>query len=194
MRIYRQCRLWHGYLSAFAFAALLFFAVTGIALNHPRWFSATQPSNPPTKLTLTSSQLQELRDSPMPAETLTNLVAVRTTLYGTYKDGAVATDRVFARLRGARGSSDIRADLKDGSVVVTLQRATTLGLFNALHRGEQAGKAWQTFIDIVAVALIVLSLIGYTIFFSMQARLKTALFVTALTLLGTAALFVALVR
>ncbi len=194
LRIYRQCRLWHGYLSAFAFAALLFFAATGIVLNHPRWFTTNEPSSPPVKLTLTSSQLQELHDSQTPPETLTRIVAEQTTLYGTYKDGATAMDQVFARLRGARGSSDIRANLKDGSVVVTLERATTVGLLNALHRGEQAGAAWQAFIDIVAVVLIVLSLAGYTIFFSMIARLKTALLITSLTLLGTVMLFVVVVQ
>src|SRR5690242_20539981 len=35
---YRQCRLWHGWLSAFAFLALMFFSATGLLLNHPEWF------------------------------------------------------------------------------------------------------------------------------------------------------------
>jgi uncharacterized protein len=38
--LYRQSRKWHGYLSALAFLALIFFSVTGIMLNHPGWFSA----------------------------------------------------------------------------------------------------------------------------------------------------------
>ena len=28
VNFYRQCRLWHGYLSAFAFIALMFFSLT----------------------------------------------------------------------------------------------------------------------------------------------------------------------
>jgi uncharacterized protein len=193
LRFYRQCRLWHGYLSAFAFAALLFFAVTGAALNHPDWFALSNPRTPPVQLTLTSSQLQALRDSPAPAEKLTEIVADQTTLYGEYKDGATAVNQIFARLRGARGSSDIRANLSDGSVVVTVERATTIGLLNALHRGEQAGAAWRVFIDILAGILIAVSLVGYAIFFSMTARLKTALLITGLSLLGTVALFTVVV-
>jgi hypothetical protein len=194
LRFYRQCRLWHGYLSAFAFAALLFFAVTGIVLNHPNWLAATEPRGAPVKLTLTSSQLQELRSAQAPAEMLTDMIAARTTLYGVFKGSDTEMDQIFVRLRGARGSSDIRANLRDGTVVVMSERATTTGLLNALHRGEQAGTAWRAFIDIAAGILIAVSLVGYTIFVSMSARLKTALFITGLSVLGMVMLFVAAVR
>ena len=40
--LYRQCRAWHGYLSAFAFIALMFFSATGILLNHPDWIARVQ--------------------------------------------------------------------------------------------------------------------------------------------------------
>ena len=194
LRFYRQCRLWHGYLSAFAFAALLFFAVTGIVLNHPNWFAANEPRSPPVKLTLTSSQLQELRTAPAPAQMLAKIVAERITLYGRYQDGEAEMDQIFVRLRGARGSSDIRANIRDGSIIVTSERATTAGLLNALHRGEQAGAAWRTFIDIAAGILIVLSLVGYAIFFSMRTRLTTALLITGVSVLGIVMFFVAVVR
>jgi hypothetical protein len=193
-RFYRQCRLWHGYLSAVAFAALLFFAATGIALNHPNWFATKQPRTVPVKLTLTSSQLQELRGVHAPAEMLTRMIGEQTTLYGEYQDGEAEMDQIFVRLRGARGSSDVRADLRDGSVVVVSERASAIGLLNALHRGEQAGAAWRIFIDIAAGVLIALSLVGYTIFLSMSARLRTALFITGLSVLGIVMLFVAAVR
>ena len=194
LRVYRQCRLWHGYLSAVAFAMLLFFAATGVLLNHPTWFTAKAPPVQEQKLTLTPPQLQELRKSQAPAEILTRIVADQTTLYGEYKDGAVAMEQVFARLQGARGSSDIRANLSDGSVVVEVEQATGIALLNALHRGELAGTAWRTFIDIAAGVLIVLSLVGYVIFFSMSARLSTALLITGSSVLGVVTLFVAMVR
>jgi hypothetical protein len=187
---YRQCRLWHGYLSAFAFATLLFFAATGIVLNHPNWFATKGLRTVPVKLMLTSSQLQELRNAHAPAEMLTKMIREQATLYGEYKDGETGMDQIFVRLRGARGSSDVRADLRDGSVVVVSERATAMGLLNALHRGEQAGTAWRIFIDIAAGILIVLSLVGYTIFLSMSARLRTALLITGLSVLGIMMLFV----
>jgi uncharacterized protein len=181
---YRQCRLWHGYLSAFAFGALLFFAATGMALNHPNWFAANESQGPLTTLTLTSSQLQQLRQAQAPGPLLTRMVAEQMRLYGEYQDGATELDQIFVRLRGARGSSDIRANLRDGSIIVVSGRATALGLLNALHRGDQTGAAWRTFIDVAAGMLIVLSLVGYAIFFSMSARLTTALLITGISTLG----------
>src|SRR5579871_5645788 len=118
LRIYRQCRMWHGYLSACAFVALLFFATTGIALNHPRWFAASEGPAAPVRLTLTASQLQELHRASEPAKRLTQMLAAQTTLYGDYKEGAAESDQLFVRLRGARGSSDIRANLREGTVII----------------------------------------------------------------------------
>jgi len=194
LRFYRQCRLWHGYLSAFAFAALLFFAATGLLLNHPNWFAANEPRGPPVKLTLTPAQLQQLRSAQTPAPILARMVGERTTLYGEFQDGETEMDQLFVRLRGARGSSDIRANIRDGSITVLSERATTSGLLNALHRGEQTSAAWRLFIDISAAVLIVLSLVGYAIFFSMSTRLSTALVITGLSLIGTVMFYLAVVR
>jgi hypothetical protein len=193
LRFYRQCRIWHGYLSAFAFIALLFFAITGVMLNHPNWFASNEPRSA-ENLVLTPAQLQEVRASESPAELLTRFVADKTTLYGDYVDGAVAAGQVFVRLRGARGASDIRANLDDGSVRVTVERATTIGLLNALHRGETAGTAWQAYIDIIGGILIAMSLAGYAIFLSMSARLKPALLITASSVIATVLLFAVAVR
>jgi len=194
LSFYRQCRLWHGYLSAFAFIALLFFAVTGIFLNHPEWFKAKTPTLNESSLTLTPAQLQVVRDAERPAEALHKIVAEHAALYGEYKNGEVAAGQVFVRLQGARGSSDIRATLDDGSVAITTERATTIALLNALHRGELTGATWRAVIDIAAGVLIVLSLVGYLIFLSMNSRLKTALLITGASVLATLALFATMVR
>jgi hypothetical protein len=194
-RIYRQFRLWHGYLSAFAFIALLFFAATGILLNHPTWFAAERPRSEPTRITLTPAQLQEIRAAPKPAQRLTALLAKQTTLYGQYEEGDVEQDQISLRLRGARGSSDVSANLRDGSVMIVTERATTSGMLNALHRGEHAGAPWRLFIDIAAGILIVLSLLGYGIFFSLiSKRLRTALIITGVSAVAIVVFFIALGR
>jgi len=194
-QFYRQCRIWHGYLSALAFAALLFFAVTGILLNHPDWVSAEEPQSPPVKLSLTDSQRQEIGRAQEPARLLTEMLAKQTTLYGEYEDGYADRDQISVRLRGSRGSSSVRANLRNGEVTVVSARATTAGLLNALHRGEHAGAAWRMLIDVAAGILIVLSLVGYAIFFSMTSkRFRTGLALTAASMLGIVVLFIALVR
>jgi hypothetical protein len=193
-QIYRQCRIWHGYLSAFAFAALLFFSVTGLLLNHPDWFTSEAPPIEESTFALTSQQLEEVRGAPAPAEALARIVADRATLYGEFKDGTVAGEEVFVRLQGARGSSDIRANTADGSVIVTSEEATTLALMNALHRGETAGAAWRLSIDVVAIVMIAVALAGYAIFLSMSGKLRTALLISAGSILSAIVLFFVFVK
>jgi hypothetical protein len=38
---YRHARYVHGWLSAFAFLVLIFFALTGLFLNNPDWFKSS---------------------------------------------------------------------------------------------------------------------------------------------------------
>ena len=49
---YRLARDWHGYLSALAFLALIFFASTGVLLNHPGLLQGEPPAPVETAFTL----------------------------------------------------------------------------------------------------------------------------------------------
>lgn len=193
-RIYRQCRIWHGYLSAFAFAALLFFAATGLVLNHPDWFESESAPIEEAEFALTADQLAEVRASAAPAEVLARIAAEHATLHGEYKDSTVAGDQVFVLLQGVRGSSDIRANLADGSVVVASERATSIAVLNALHRGETAGAVWRASIDVIAIVLIVVALAGYAIFLSMSGKLRTALLISASSVVAAIVVFFAFVK
>ena len=193
-RIYRQCRLWHGYLSAFAFAALLFFATTGLILNHPDWFAGAAPPLQESTFALTQAQLEQVRVAAVPGEVLARIAAEHATLHGEYKDGTVAGDQIFVRLQGARGSSDIRANTTDGSVAVATEAATAVAVMNALHRGETAGAAWRLSIDVMAIVMIVVALAGYAIFLSMSGKLRTALLISAASIAAALVVFLLFVR
>jgi hypothetical protein len=193
-RIYRQCRIWHGYLSAFAFAALLFFSATGLLLNHPDWFTSDTPPLEETTFALTAQQLEAIKSSSTPAESLAHTAADHATLYGEYKDGTVAGDQIFVRLQGVRGSSDIRANTTDGSVVVVAEAATSIAVVNALHRGESAGAAWRASIDVMAIVMIAVALAGYAIFLSMSGKLRTALLISASSIVAAIVMFYVFVK
>jgi hypothetical protein len=59
---------------------------------------------------------------------------------------------------------------------------------NDLHRGKNAGAVWRAAIDVAAVLLIALSLIGYVLFFSLRFRLGASLLLTASSLAAMAGL------
>ncbi len=179
--IQRQLRVWHGWLSAFAFLALIFFAATGIVLNHPDWLDARLAPPVITTVTLAPGDLSAVRLAAEPGVELTELVGRRTRLVGLYQDGQVVEGEVYVRLQGVRGTSNLRADLATGAVLVSVDKRPLLGVLNELHRSETARWPWQVFVDVIAGVLIVTALAGFALFLTMKTRLKTALALTALS-------------
>lgn len=186
---YRYCRIVHGWLSALAFLLLCFFAFTGLVLNHPEW--TTGKSAPPveTKFRLSPEELDAIRDAEEPAQKLVEIASKHTAIKGAFNAGDQVGRELFVKLRGVRGESDIRAHMPSGNVTTIVSSEPGLKLLNELHRGEHAGSTWRTVIDISAVVLIALSIIGYLIFFSLRFRLRTALLLTAGSAIGAVAVF-----
>ena len=180
--IYRQSRTWHGYLSAFAFLTLIFFAITGLFLNHPEWFEAKgeQPSNDRT-IQLAPADVATAQKAADPSRALTELVRKQQPLIGAYQSGEVIDTEAMIRLEGPKGSSDIIVDLSTGAAEVTVKKARFIDTINELHRGKNSGAAWKAIIDISAILILALSIIGYVLFFSLRFRLRTSLILTVVT-------------
>jgi len=81
-------------------------------------------------------------------------------------------------------------DMKTGHADLRIRKADAVSMLDDLHRGKGAGKAWGWLIDMTGVLLLVLSLIGYVLFFTMRSRLRTALVLTGLSVAALAGLFV----
>jgi hypothetical protein len=194
--VFRQLRLWHGYLSAIAFLALIFFSATGILLNHPPDPDAAGAEAPPATRTImltADERARVLAAAEKPAE-LARIVAGREKLAGAFLQGEVVGDDLFVRFQGVKGTSDLIGHLATGEVEVTVSEANPVSVMNELHRGERAGPAWRFAIDAIAVVLIVMSLIGWAIFLTLRLRLMTALVLTGLSGAALAGLFVFVVH
>lgn len=191
---YRQSRIWHGYLSAFAFLALIFFALTGLLLNHPDWLAAaSRPKDIERKLTLPAQALETARKAPDPSRALVAAVERETPLRGAFQSGEIVDGEAMIRLEGVTGSTDLLVDMEAGAVEATIARADAVTTLNELHRGKNAGAVWKLLIDIAAVTIFALSVVGYVLFFSLRFRLRTSLVLTAVSLgamVGAFVLFV----
>jgi uncharacterized protein len=192
---YRYCRFVHGWLSAFAFVALCFFSFTGLLLNHPEWFSGSAPNVIKQNFTLSQSEIQQVRAATQPSRALVTLAASRSSLQGELKEGDadenVVGNELFVRMQGVRGTSFLRADLASGALEVTIETPSALSMLNELHRAERAGKSWRLTVDVIAIVLMALSLVGYLIFLSMYGtRLRTAILLTMGSALGMGLIFV----
>lgn len=181
--IYRQSRNWHGYLSAFAFLTLMFFAATGLILNHPEWIEAKgeQPSADRT-VQIAPADLAAAKAAADPSRAMAELVRRQTPLIGGYQSGEVVDEEAMIRLEGPKGSSDIIVDLSTGQAEVTTKSARLIDTLNELHRGKNASQAWKAVIDISAILVLALSIIGYILFFTLRFRLKTSLILTGVSL------------
>jgi hypothetical protein len=186
--LHRQLRLWHGYLSAFAFLALLFFAATGIALNHPNLFEAGRGPARQAVVQLTPGELAQVRAAHEPGPRLAAIVGRRVALRGLFQDAQTQGGVFYVTLQGVRGISDIRADLATGRVEITVDPQPLLGVLNELHRAETARWPWRVFVDVVGVVLIATSLLGYALLLMQRFRLRTALVITGLSLVTIATL------
>ena len=192
--LYRTMREWHGYVSAFAFLWMLFFAVTGILLNHPGLLRADAPPLASRTIALSPAEVAAIRAAPKPAERLVATIGAKTKLKGALTSGDVVGDEIFARMQGAGGTSDVRASLAAGTAEVTVEARPALAVLNELHRGELAGSAWRLMIDIAAGSLIVAAVAGFILFFSLRFRLRTVLILVGVSAAVATAVFVAMVR
>lgn len=189
---YRLARMLHAYLSAFAFLALIFFAATGLLLDHPDWLQGAKPAERETVVRLPAAELAAARASPDPSRALAAAVGRRTPLVGAYKSAETEAGAALIHLEGVRGVSDIDLDTATGEARVTLAPATAVTVIGELHRGRKSGAAWRWVIDLSAALILALSLIGYVLFFSLRFRLRTSLILTATSLLVLAGVFLLL--
>lgn len=179
---YRLCRMLHAYLSAFAFLALIFFAATGLLLNHPDWWQGAKPRERELTTRLPAAELSQALAAREPPRALAAAARRRLRLLGAFKDGSVEDGDAVLRLEGAKGTTDLDVDTRSGAVHATVQPATAANIIEELHRGRASGAAWRWVIDVSAVLVLALSLIGYVLFFSLRFRLRTSLVLTAISL------------
>jgi hypothetical protein len=186
---YRLCRMLHAYLSAFAFLALIFFSITGLLLDHPDWLQ--KPAREAElKLTVPPAVLAQAARAKDPNAALAAAVARMTPLVGAYRSGEAEDGQANLRFQGVKGASTILLDLKTGQADVTVEHATALTVIGDLHRGKNASVPWRAVIDVSAILVLALSVIGYVLFFSLRFRLRTSLILTAVSLAVLIGIFV----
>jgi hypothetical protein len=186
---YRLCRMLHAYLSAFAFLALIFFSITGLLLDHPEWMQG-RGRETDSKLVLPAAIVAKARTMSDPTGYLAVETAKLTPLVGSYRTGEIDAGLASLRFEGVKGSSTVMIDLEAGQADVAVEHATPLTIIGDLHRGKNASVPWRAVIDITAIVVLVLSVIGYVLFFSLRFRLRTSLILTGVSLATLVAIYV----
>ena len=180
IRAHKWTRLVHVYTSMIAFFVVLFFAVTGITLNHPEWTFGISPKKSAAKGILPPSAIK-----------------------GTTVDWLVVSE-YLRREEGVRGSvADTRADVLEGEITfkgpayeadavfkidtrtydLTSTSQGFVGLMNDLHKGRDTTSSWNWLIDVSGAFLTLVAVTGLALQFFLRKR-RTSALTTAVT--GTA--------
>ncbi|QDV35263.1 hypothetical protein ElP_31660 [Tautonia plasticadhaerens] len=173
----------HIYLSMFGLAAVLFFSVTGLTLNHPDWFFANVESideaegripAPWMHLDVPEGAEEEDRvDRLRVVEHLRAEHGVRGSLVEFYVDEY----ECFVTFKGAGYAADAQIDRETGDYLLTQTSLGPVAVLNDLHKGRDTGPAWSAAIDASAAVLTIISLSGLILLFYLKLRRNPGLVV-----------------
>lgn len=170
-------RTLHIYVSMFVMVIFVFFAVTGLTLNHPEWQLNAGKSAQSIELSLPA----ELRTLAFSDDTLNNAGAAAQIADWLRREqqveGAVFAfnydaDEQLLELdfKQPAGFTNVQVALADGSAVLEREFGGYLALANDLHKGRYAGAAWKWLIDVLALACLLFAISGFYLLWRQPSR------------------------
>jgi hypothetical protein len=187
----RQVASWtrwlHIYVSMLAFTVVLFFAVTGLTLNHSDWFFANHEDRVTADGVMnrewvrpgghfqessgeredsSNSEQNDSVDKLQVVEYLRSAHAIRGALSEFLIDEAHCTV-VF---KGPGYAADAIVERDTGAYDMTIVQHGLVAVLNDLHKGRDSGSAWSWVIDISAILIVVISLTGLVLLFYLKSR------------------------
>jgi uncharacterized protein len=157
LRVHSWLRWLHIYISMFTLLVVLFFALTGITLNHPDWVFGGSESTVDVAGTLPAGWKQgENIDWVRVVEHLRAEHGVSGRL-GDYRADETEGSLTF---KGPGYSADAFFDPSTGTYEMTIVRQGAVGVLNDLHRGRDSGAAWAWVVDLSGVFLTIVAITG----------------------------------
>ena len=187
----------HIYLSMFGLAAVLFFSVTGLTLNHPDWFFAGKETVVPAKGELNPKWVKPVErlanppadaPDPDPLEGVAKLEVVEHLRASHGIRGALANftadDReCVVTFKGPGYAADAFIDRETGGYQLSQTFHGLIAVINDLHKGRDTGPVWSVLIDASAIVMTAVSLTGLALLFYIKRRRLAGTFIA---IVGTA--------
>lgn len=154
----------------FSFAVILFFAATGLTLNHADWFTNGRQNISRYRGTLDRSWLR------MSDPKAVNLAAITDYLRRTHGIRTAVSDfqvddvQCELSFKGPGYEADAIIDRDSGKYDITVSRFGFIAVVNDLHKGRDTGKRWSELIDFSAIFMCLVSLTGITLIFYLTKR------------------------
>ncbi len=148
----------HIYLSMISFAILLFFAVTGLTLNHAEW--GGQVKTRQEKGSLTASWVNRPDTNTIAKLEVVEYLRNKHQIKGRVDEFRTDDRECIVAFKGPGYSADVFITRGTGEYELSESRTGLIGIVNDLHKGRDSGSTWSVIIDISAVLMILVSLSG----------------------------------
>jgi hypothetical protein len=169
----------HIYLSMVSFVIVLFFAVTGLSLNHAEWFDGKeQVKKFNGKVPL---KWVNVKDTAAIAKLeIVQFLKHNHHIKGEVSDFIIDDNQCSVSFKGPGYSADAFINRDNGEYKLNETSMGLVAVINDLHKGRDAGKKWSYLIDISAIFMSLLSITGIVmICFMKKKRLNGFILVTA---------------
>jgi len=168
-RFAHLARWLHTYLSMLSFAILLFFAATGLSLNHAEWFEG-QRNAARYQGTLDAAWMRTGDPSVVEQDKIVEFLRRSHGIKGTVSEVHVDEDQCEIVFKGPGYEADASIDRKTGKYDLSVSRFGFVAVLNDLHKGRDTGAKWSAVIDFSAVLMTLVSLTGLTLLFFLNKR------------------------
>lgn len=167
----------HLYLSMICFLIVLFFAVTGLTLNHTEWFDGKQEEKKFAG-TVPVDWVNNADTSKIKKLEIVEFFRNKYNIQGYVSDFYIDDEQCSVSFKGPGYSADAFINRKDGSMQMTELHLGVFAVLNDLHKGRDSGKGWSWLIDISAVFLTLVSLTGLLMLLFLKKRRLSGLIIT----------------
>jgi hypothetical protein len=172
-RLASLSRWLHIYLSMASFAILLFFAVTGLTLNHAERFSA----HPHIAEIKGKVELNWVKAEDSAVDKLAIVEHLRQAhgIKGALSDFRLDESQASVSFKGPGYAADAFINRETGEYELTETRSGLVAALNDLHKGRDTGGAWSWLIDASAVLMTLVSLTGLILIWFVKRRRASGL-------------------
>ena len=173
----------HIYVSMLGFATLMFFAFTGMTLNHPTWFGASeqtvrdlQGEVPSETINVRTVEASPTDSSDEPSTILVDRLGIAEWLRSEHRLRGRVTEfhvdeyECMLVFKSPGYAADIFLDHTNGQYMLTETSTGFMAVLNDLHKGRDSGEEWSLVIDISAVVTMLLSVSGFGLLLYLRRR------------------------
>ena len=174
----------HIYVSMFGCAAILFFSITGLTLNHSDWFfdestKQVEGSINTEWLNLDAEPPTDWDEYDYSHEVSRLEVAEHLrsefNLRGTVTDFLAFEDECEVTFQSPGYSATARITRETGEMTLDIVSSDLVTIMNDLHKGRHSGSAWSWVIDVSALLGTFVGLTGFLLIFFLKLQKRTGL-------------------